>query len=87
MRPPAKSASEVSALADAAAERSRPSYLSEKTAAAEREELISTLADALTLLSGWIERHCPPKYRAEHRADLEEKLAVLAKAQAAAFPK
>lgn len=44
-------------------------------------ELTLALCDALdhsvTLLEGWINRHCPPRYRAEHMADVAKKRRII----------
>lgn len=43
--------------------------------------LVEQYRDALTLLEGWITKHCPAKYRAVHLADLERKRALLTELQ------
>lgn len=45
----------------------------------ERDALIEALRDACTLLEGWINTKCPLRHRAEHRADLAKKRALIAK--------
>lgn len=45
----------------------------------QRLELLVALDDACTLLDGWINTKCPERYRAEHRADVEKKRALIAR--------
>ena len=40
-------------------------------------KLVEQYRDALTLLSGWIETKSRPRFKAEHRADLAKKYALL----------
>lgn len=39
--------------------------------------LCDALDDSVTLLEGWINRHCPPRYRAEHMADVAKKRKII----------
>jgi hypothetical protein len=40
--------------------------------------LCEALDDSVTLLEGWITRHCPPRYRGEHLADVAKKRRIVA---------
>lgn len=40
--------------------------------------LCEALDDSVTLLEGWINRYCPPRYKGEHLADIAKKRAIIA---------
>lgn len=44
----------------------------------QRDQLAEALDDACTLLQGWVNRYCSPRYAAEHFADIEKKRTLLA---------